>query len=57
MPRPQMCKGYPNNITISLIETEKKDCPALANFAKATFAAQKETKKGLTEADASKISP
>ena len=57
IPRPQMCKGYPDNIPISLIETEKKDCPALANFAKATFAAQKETDKSLTEADPSKISP
>ncbi len=35
--RPQMCKGYPDNIPISLIETEKKECPALANFAKATL--------------------
>ncbi len=56
IPRPQICKGYPNNIPISLIETEKKECPALANFAKATFGSQKETKKSLTEADASKIS-
>ncbi len=41
IPRPQICISYPNNIPISLIETEKKDCPALANLALATFASQK----------------
>ena len=43
IPRPQMCKVYPNNIPISLIETEKKECQALANFVKATFTSHKET--------------
>ena len=54
--RPHMCKVYPDNIPLSLIETEKKECPALVNFANANFASQKETNKGLTEADASKKS-
>lgn len=44
--RPHMCKVYPDNIPLSLIETEKKECPALANFANANFASQKETNKG-----------
>ena len=33
MPRPQICRDYPDNIPISLIEIEKQECPALAKFA------------------------
>ncbi len=44
--RPQTCKVYPDNTPLSLIETEKKECPALANFANDKFASQKETNKG-----------
>jgi hypothetical protein len=39
------------------MESEKKDCPALANFDKATFATQKKTNKNITEADTFKIPP
>ena len=49
LPRPQMCKSYPEDIPLSLIEFEKKDCPALANFANATFAKQKETNRCISD--------
>ena len=54
--KPQTCKVYPDNTPLSLIETEKKECPALVNFANANFTSQKETNKGLAEAAASKKS-
>lgn len=28
-PRPQMCKEYPDNMPLALLESEKKVCPAL----------------------------
>ena len=43
MPRPQICKGYPENIPISLIEIEKQECPALANFVEAMNISQNGT--------------
>lgn len=44
--RPHICRIYPDNIPLSLIETEKKDCPALARFANTNLLRKKKFTRG-----------